>query len=125
MINQLFRRRPNDDELQQILDCFNLNDLNDNKSISYTEMDYYNTIDKVYDLLHLLMDLYLPCKWYYIDNLDNRKCITILRQICKLFHKQLEQSFVVIDKVKIISYKIKQNQNKLINIKKDVKISFN
>lgn len=124
MINQLFKRKPNQEELGKILDCFNLKSIDDDRRITFTLMNYHNTIDKLYEILDILMEIYLPCKWYYINNLNNKKCITILRQILKLYDRILILTFIVENKTKIISYNIQPLNNKTIFIQKDIKVSF-
>lgn len=124
MINQLFKKKPNEEQLGKILNCFNLKSIDDDRTITFTLMNYHNTIDKLYEILDILMEIYLPCKWYYINNLNNKKCITILRQILKLYNRLLLLTFIVENKTKIISYNIQQLNKKKIFIQKDIKISF-
>jgi len=125
MINQLFKRKPDDNELIKILNCYNLKNLNDNNIFSFIDLNYHNTIDKLYSILDILLDIYLPCKYYYINNLNNKKCITILRQICRLFNKKLYLNYIVDNKAKILSFSINNNFNQSIKIKKNVVIKFN
>jgi len=124
MINQLFKRKPDDNELIKILNCYNLKNLNDNNIFSFIDLNYHNTIDKLYSILDILLDIYLPCKYYYINNLNNKKCITILRQICRLFNKKLYLNYIVDNKAKILSFSINNNFNQSIKIKKNVVIKF-
>jgi len=124
MINQLFKRIPDDNELIKILNCYNLKNLNDNNIFSFIDLNYHNTIDKLYSILDILLDIYLPCKYYYINNLNNKKCITILRQICRLFNKKLYLNYIVDNKAKILSFSINNNFNQSIKIKKNVVIKF-
>lgn len=125
MINQLFKRRPDEDELIKILNCYNLENLHDDKIFSFIDLNYYDTINKLYSILDILIDIYMPCKYYYINNLNNKKCITILRQICKLFNKKLYLDYIVDNKTKILSFSINNNFNQSIKIKKNVVVKFN
>ena len=70
------------------------------------------------------MDLYLPCKFFYINNLNNKKAITLLRQICKLFDRKIIQNFIVINKIKIIKFKIFNKNTKSISIQKNKMLIF-
>ena len=87
MINQLFKRIPTENELEQILNCFNIKSLDEDITFGFTDLIYNNCIKNLYNITNLLMDLYLPCKFFYINNLNNKKAITLLRQICKLFDR--------------------------------------
>lgn len=121
MFNQLFTRKLNDDELKIILNCYNINNLETNNSITYLSLKINNTINKLYENLDILIDVYLPCKYKFISELTIKRCITILRQITRLYdYKVVKYSF---NKASI--YKIESNNNKNINIKKNVELRFN
>ena len=120
MINQLFKRLPTDDELEIILKCYGIDDITNNISITYLSMKIHNTIDNLYINLDILIDIYLPCKYKFISELTNKRAITLLRQITKLFdYKVCKYSFN-----KTSYYKIESNKNNPIKIKNNVKITF-
>mgnify|MGYP003121068836 CR=1 FL=1 len=124
MINQLFKRIPTKNELTQILNCFNIKSLDEDKTFGFTDLIYNNCIDKLYDITNILMELYLPCKFFYINNLNNKKAITLLRQICKLYDRKIIQNFIVINKIKIIKFKIFNKDSKTIVIEKNKNLVF-
>tara|TARA_R110000822_G_scaffold63928_1_gene157242 strand:+ start:1371 stop:1745 length:375 start_codon:yes stop_codon:yes gene_type:complete len=124
MLNQLYSRQPDDDEIKQILNCFGLKNMDDKRYIDFNFMTYFETINKIYNICNILMEIYLPCKWYYFDKLTNKKCITILRQLCKLYNKKLLLTFIVIDKCKIPSFHIFDENEKNIKIEKNKTIVF-
>tara|TARA_R110000782_G_scaffold32924_3_gene80002 strand:+ start:939 stop:1313 length:375 start_codon:yes stop_codon:yes gene_type:complete len=124
MINQLFKRIPTENELEQILNCFNIKSLDEDITFGFTDLIYNNCIKNLYNITNLLMDLYLPCKFFYINNLNNKKAITLLRQICKLFDRKIIQNFIVINKIKIIKFKIFNKNTKSISIQKNKMLIF-
>ena len=123
MINQLFNRKPDKKELSKILECYNLKSIDDTYIITSASLKYHNTINKLYNILDILMDIYLPCKYYYLSNLDQKSSITILRQIVKIFDKNVYYNFVVINKVKIVNFYINSKKN-TIKIEKNKNIIF-
>tara|TARA_R110000824_G_scaffold178108_1_gene357724 strand:+ start:2058 stop:2432 length:375 start_codon:yes stop_codon:yes gene_type:complete len=123
MLNQLFSRKPNPTELTKILNCYNLKDLEDTYIISSATLKFHKTVQRLYDIVGILMELYLPCKYYYFSNLDQKSAITILRQIVKLFDKNVKYSFIVNDKVKIVNFYI-NSDNQYIKIEKNKIIKF-
>ena len=100
MINQLFKEMPDIEFLNKLLNCFGLQ----NNLINL------NTIDKINNLLPELVIFYLPCKYnYFLKNLTINKCITILKQVLRLFDYQLKKREHVINKIKIIYYFLRKN----------------
>lgn len=125
MINQLFKRRPTESELNLILSCYQLKGIDDYTRISFATINFFNTIERLYELSGLLIELYLPCKLRYITNLNNKKTITILRQICKLFDRKVNYNFIISNKVKFIEFNICDPNLKMIEIQKNKIVSFN
>jgi len=120
MIHQLFTRYPTDQELQKILKCYNLNGLDDDLNICHLTIKVYNTIAKLYDILDLLIDIYLPCKYKFISNLNIKRALTILRQILRLFECKLQKYQIG----KAYIYKVQKNDNNVIKIQKNVSLKF-
>ena len=110
MINQLFRQTPDLDFLIKLLNCFGLENLEDNTEFTKDNLVKRNTIDKINNLLPELVIYYLPCKYnYFLKDLTINKSITILKQILRLFDYQLKKREHVINKIKIIYYFLKKN----------------
>lgn len=123
MINQLFKRRPNKEELKKILNCYGLKTLDsDNLRITIYNLEYIDTINKLNNILYILTELYLNCKYHFIENITNRKAITILRQILRLYNKKMKfynsKRFIPFYKIYNIELKSK------IKINNNVKLKF-
>lgn len=110
MINQLFKQVPDLEFLIKLLNCFGLQDLEDKTEFTKDNLVKINTIDKVNNLLPELVIYYLPCKYnYFLRELTINKCITILKQVLRLFDYQIKKREHVINKIKIIYYFLKKN----------------
>ncbi len=120
MLNQLFQRAPTNEEFNKILECFNINNIDDTHSITYLSIKIYKTIDKLYNLLDMLLQLYLPCKYNFISNLNTKRCLTILRQVIRLYDCKLTKYKVSHQSV----YKIERNKKKIITIERYKVITF-
>lgn len=120
MLNQLFQRAPTEKEFNKILECFNINNIDDTHSITYLSIKTYKTIDKLYNLLDMLLQLYLPCKYNFISNLNTKRCLTILRQVIRLYDCKLTKYKVSHQSV----YKIERNKKKIIKIERYKVITF-
>ncbi len=116
MLNQLFKREPTKHEFNKILECFNIGDIDEIHSITYLSIRVYQTINKLYNLLDILLDIYLPCKYNFISNLNTKRCLTILRQIIRLYdlkltkYKVSHQSVYKIERKNIKKFKIENEK---------------
>ena len=85
--NQLFKIIPDDNIICEVLEAFGLSNMEDTRLFTKSHMIEINTVDKINELKDKLNEYYLPCKSKkYLTALDGKKCITILRQIVKLYH---------------------------------------
>ena len=85
--NQLFKIIPDDNIICEVLEAFGLSNMEDTRLFTKSHMIEINTVDKIAQLKEKLNEYYLPCKSKkYLTQLDEKKCITILRQIVKLYH---------------------------------------
>lgn len=114
---QLFQEIPELEFVLKIINCFNLKDLNDKKKFTKKDLVDFKTKEKIEDLLPELVIYYLPCKYeMFLNNLNIQKCITILRQMLRIFNYSLTKKENVINKKKIIYYSIQKNITKNIQI---------
>ena len=99
MVNQLFQLMPKINILYDILNCIGLNDL---KNVNYFCIDNLKKLDSVKKIYSLkLQKYYLPCKTkIYLNNLNEKKIITILRHFLKLFNYKLISKEKYINKKK-------------------------
>ena len=114
---QLFQEIPELEFVLKIINCFNLKDLNDKNKFTKKDLVDFKTKEKIEDLLPELVIYYLPCKYeMFLNNLNIQKCITILRQMLRIFNYSLTKKENVINKKKIIYYSIQKNITKNIQI---------
>jgi hypothetical protein len=86
--NQLFKINPDINIIQEILDSFGLENLEDNRLFTKDHMKEIRTSSKIIELNEKLKKYYLPCKSkkYLLKEEDlnkEKKSITILRQFIK------------------------------------------
>ena len=85
--NQLFKNVPDLQIIQSILDAFGLDDIEDARFFTKEHMVDVDTVQKIINLSDSLKEYYLPCKSKkYLTDLNEKKCITILRQFVKIHH---------------------------------------
>lgn len=84
-INQLFKSHIPEETVAKVLDCFGYGNVDDDHSFCKSDLIRYSTTEKMNLIKDEIGNHYLPCKArLYLDDLDDNKCITILRQILRL-----------------------------------------
>ena len=90
MKNQLFRISPDMEITENILQLFGIKDMDDNHSFTRMNLIDLKTVEKMTELSESLRKYYIPCKSKkYLTNLNEKKCITILRQFLKIHNHTL------------------------------------
>ena len=126
-INQLFKKKPQKELVEKVLNIFGLSNFDDTKNFTKKDLENIDTLNNILSIKDLLEEYYLPCKKkVYLDNLTLKKCITILRQLVKLYDYTLKSNEKYIKGEKIIIYYVvpismKSQNNK---IEKNCVISF-
>ena len=117
--NQLFKIIPPKDFCLEILSAFGLNNFTDTKLFSKKDLEKINTLDKLNNLKNKLKKYYLPCKArLYLNEIDLKNSITILRQIVKLYNFSIVSKEKYITGLKFIIYKVvPKEKNEFNNLK--------
>lgn len=91
MKNQLFKISPDLDFTEKLLKLFGIKDINDNHSFTRSNLEDLKTVEKVKGTKDKLLKYYIPCKAkkYILIELNEKKCITILRQFLKVHNHTL------------------------------------
>lgn len=111
-VNQLFKTKPNIDIIIKICTFFgiDLNNLDKKKTFTKKELDDIKLKDKYAEIKLLLINYYLPCKTkIYLEDMTIKKCITILRQLMKLYNYSVISSEHYNNSKKYIVYTIHYN----------------
>ena len=131
MKDQLFKNKPDINLLNDIIKLYGLSNLNDTKLFTKENLKDLNTADKLLIYLDKLREFYLPCKYKkYLVDIDEKKCITILRQLLKQYNHNLLAKEKFVKGIKYNFYQIIQYSNKKIdtgkklNDERDIVISF-
>ena len=112
-INQLFKLKPSFDILLKICFLYGIDLSNLEKKNTFTKMELIELqIENYFEIIQeLLEQYYLPCKnKKYLECINIKKCITILRQLLKLYNYSLISSEHYNNSKKYIVYTIKYNK---------------
>ena len=108
MKNQLFRISPELEFTENLLKLFGINDINDNHSFTRKNLEDLKTVEKINELKEKLDKYYIPCKSkkYLQIELNEKKCITILRQFLKIHNHTLISKEKYVKGVKLLFYQV-------------------
>ena len=83
--NQLFRKTPPRGICLKILNAFGLKDFTDTRNFSRKDLEVIKCLDQINEFKDELQEYYIPCKSRtYLNELNTKNVITILRQIVRL-----------------------------------------
>lgn len=113
--NQLFKINPDYQIIEDILECFGLENLEDNRIFTKEHMIEIRTSSKIIELCDKLKEYYLPCKSkkYIIKDDDSnkeKKCITLLRQFIKTHNYNCVGIEKSIEGKKTMTYRLLYNK---------------
>ncbi len=111
--NQLFSCVPESNVVDKLLTYFGLEGgITDKNSFNKLNMQELETVTKIDEYKGELRKYYIPCKArVYLDVIDEKKCITILRQFIKTHGYTLVSSDKSINGNKIKLYRLIETDN--------------
>jgi hypothetical protein len=89
-MSQVFKEIPNIDILNKLLQTIGIDAFKEEYSFRKKDFEKWETISKIVFLKDELSKFYFPCKSkIYLDNIDEQKVVTILRQFLKALNYNL------------------------------------
>tara|TARA_Y100000590_G_scaffold179768_1_gene204905 strand:+ start:6027 stop:6416 length:390 start_codon:yes stop_codon:yes gene_type:complete len=117
-VNQLFKNKPSLEFILKILDIIGVKSLEHNSTFRKNDLKD-SVINKINNIKFEFLEYYIPCKYnIYFTNLDNKKLITILRQMVKIYNFKIISKDTHFKGDKITTYIFK-----LVNEKKETNLS--
>jgi hypothetical protein len=113
-MSQIFRKKMPHTIIDDISKCFGIEpkiNHSFNKSMLYNR----DTINKIIILVPVLKIYYYKCKYHYLDDIDIKKCITILRHSLREKKINVISTIIIRNKIKYINYTL-QNNKKIVII---------
>ena len=121
MKNQLFRISPDMEITESILQLFGIKDMNDNHSFTRMNLVDLKTVEKMNEYTEELRKYYIPCKSKkYLTNLNEKKCITILRQFLKIHNHTLISKEKYVKGKKHLFYQVIPQQIDMLTQNRDI-----
>lgn len=111
--NQLFRKLPTLDLFERFVKIFGLIDINDSRKFTRDTLTNQKTLEKFEGFREELEEYYIPCKVEkYLSDMNEKKLITVLRQIGKVYDYSVISNEKFINSRKVLQYSLeKDNQD--------------
>lgn len=114
--NQLFKKVPDLIFVLEFIQIFGLKSLDDIRQFSRKNLEQLNTLEKLKEFIPRLSDYYIHCKKEkYLENIDSKKAITILRQILREYNYKVNSVEKFVEGKKILLYNIESVDNEYKN----------
>ena len=121
--NQLFKKLPPIDLFERLVKIYGLTDINDCRKFTKDHLTKNKTLEKIEGFREELEEYYLPCKTTkYLLDLDEKKLITILRQIAKIFDYYVISNEKYLNSKKVLQYSLEKNNPIFDDINYNLKI---
>ena len=121
--NQLFKKMPPIDLFERLVKIYGLTDINDCRKFTKDHLTKNKTLEKIEGLREELDEYYLPCKiTKYLTDLDEKKLITILRQIAKVFDYYVTSNEKYLNSKKVLQYSLEKTNPIFDDINYNLKI---
>ncbi len=123
---QLFKNIPSKEFVEDVLKLFIPNGFQDSYyQFSRKMITEKNVIEKLNLLMSQLKEYYMNCKHKkYLENLDPKKCVTILRQLLRLYDYRVVSMEKYHNGQKFLLYKIEKIEIEKDNYQKKLIIEF-
>lgn len=125
--NQLFRKIPPKDFVIKVLKLYGIDGFDLAKTFTIKELKSKNVLKNIQTVLPSLQTYYLKCKWKYIHNLTEKRSITLLRQLIKLYGYKLLSKEKCVKGNKFCIYQMTENSEDIVvtdELIKELKVSF-
>ena len=108
--NQLFKKLPTMDLFERFVKIFGLKDINDCRKFTRDTLLKNQTLEKFEGFREELEEYYIPCKVEkYLMNMNEKKLITVLRQIGKVFEYNVISNEKYLNSHKVLQYALEKN----------------
>jgi hypothetical protein len=98
------------DLFERLVKIYGLTDINDCRKFTKDHLIKNKTLEKIEGFREELEEYYLPCKMTkYLLDLDEKKLITILRQIAKVFDYHIISNEKYLNSKKVLQYSLEKN----------------
>ena len=120
---QIFKKKPDIEFIIKLIQLYGFKELDDNYKFTIQELEKRYIIKEINKIQNELKNYYINCKYHkYVENLTEKKSITILRHFLRVINYKIISKEKYSDNKKYLIYNIKNNN--LPNIDSKLTINF-
>lgn len=115
--NQIFKVIPDKEFVLKVLNIFGIKDFDDTRLFSRKNLQTQNTVEQLKEIEEDFKEYYINCKAQkYLTDLNEKRSITILRQILKEHGYKIKSREKYIEGHKILLYNVEPTTKKAVVI---------
>ena len=122
--SQLFRKKPTFEFVEKIAALYNIKEFKESQKFTLSNLETLNTVEKLNNIMPELKEYYINCKAKkYLENLDPKRAVTILRQLLKSIDYNLVSKEKYANGCKFLEYRV-EPLKKGSKVKKKILVTF-
>ena len=103
--------------MNELFACYGILGFEDNNEFSRKDLEARKSVKKLQELIPELIMYYVPCKAkVYLNNINEKRSITILSQFLRMYGYELYRKERILDKKKCVMYRLCKKCDRTINI---------
>lgn len=122
--SQLFRKKPTPEFVAKVAALYNIKEFKESQKFTLSNLETLETVEKLNGIMPELKEYYINCKAKkYLENLDPKRAVTVLRQLLKSIEYNLVSKEKYANGRKFLEYRVEPLQ-KGSKIKKKILVTF-
>ena len=122
--SQLFRKKPTFEFVAKVAALYNIKEFKESQKFTLSNLENMKTVEKLNEIMPELKEHYINCKAKkYLENLDPKRAVTVLRQLLKSIEYNLVSKEKYANGCKFLEYRVEQLQ-KGSKVKKKILVTF-
>lgn len=122
--SQLFRKKPTPEFVAKVAALYNIKEFKESQKFTLSNLETLETVEKLNEIIPELRDHYINCKAKkYLENLDPKRAVTVLRQLLKSIEYNLVSKEKYANGRKFLEYRVEPLQ-KGSKVKKKILVTF-
>lgn len=122
--SQLFRKKPTPEFVTKVAALYNIKEFKESQKFTLSNLESLETVEKLNGIMPELKEYYINCKANkYLENLDPKRAVTVLRQLLKSINYNLVSKEKYANGRKFLEYRVEPLQ-KGSKVKKKILVTF-
>lgn len=122
--SQLFRKKPTFEFVAKVAALYNIKEFKESQKFTLSNLENMKTVEKLNEIMPELKEHYINCKAKkYLENLDPKRAVTVLRQLLKSIEYNLVSKEKYANGHKFLEYRVEPLQ-KGSKVKKKILVTF-